>query len=69
MRNWKRYKEAKRLRDSGLTLKAIGEAMNVSATRVQRMLMDLERRERRNAPATPLPQETRGTDHEHQERY
>jgi hypothetical protein len=49
MRDWKRYEEAKRLRDTGLTLKATGAALGVSGARVRDMLATLERRERRRA--------------------
>lgn len=49
MRDWKRYEEAKRLRDTGLTLKATGAALGVSVTRVSTMLAQLELRERHRA--------------------
>lgn len=58
MRNWQRYEEAKRLRDTGLTLKATGALLGVSGPRVRDMLATLERRERGRAfeaenPRTP----------------
>lgn len=49
MRDWKRYEEAKRLRDTGLTLKATGAVLGVSGGRVREMLTALERRERSRA--------------------
>ena len=49
MRDWKRYEEAKRLRDTGLTLKATGAVLGVSGGRVREMLAVLERRERSRA--------------------
>ena len=45
MRNWKKYEEAKNLRDTGLTLKAIGAVLGVSGARVGEMLSTLKRRE------------------------
>ncbi|CAB4159773.1 hypothetical protein UFOVP726_9 [uncultured Caudovirales phage] len=48
-RDWSRYEEAKRLRDSGLTLKQTGEAIGVSGNRVRQMLKALERREEYDA--------------------
>jgi len=49
MRDWKRYEEAKRLRDTGLTLKATGALLGVSGNRVRDMLGTLERRDRQIA--------------------
>lgn len=43
MRDWTRYEEAKSLRESGLTLKQVGEALGVSAGRAKQMLEDLRR--------------------------
>ena len=45
MRDWTRYEEAKRLRDSGLTLNEAGEALGVSRSRVYEMLGMLKRRD------------------------
>lgn len=45
MRDWKRYEEAKRLRDSGLTFKAVGEALGVGADRARDLVKAQERRE------------------------
>lgn len=47
MRNWGKYEEAKRLRDTGLTIKAIGAVLGVSGGRVGEMLSTLKRREDR----------------------
>ena len=55
MRDWKRYEEAKRLRDTGLTLKATGAALGISAARVRDMLAALERRERQLAREAENP--------------
>ena len=55
MRDLKRYEEAKRLRDTGLTLKATGVAMGVSAARVGDMLSFLRRIERRAAQLAENP--------------
>lgn len=45
MKDWKRYEEAQRLRDSGLTIKAVGEALGVGPTATRRMLVAIHRRE------------------------
>jgi hypothetical protein len=45
-KDWKRHEEAKRLRDSGMTLKAVGAVLGVGAERVRNMLGDIERRDR-----------------------
>lgn len=49
MRDWSRYEEAKRLRDSGLSLDAIGAELGVGASRVREMLKFLARKEREEA--------------------
>ena len=43
MRDWTRYEEAKRLRDSGRTMREIGQALGVSPGRASQMLEDLRR--------------------------
>lgn len=50
-----RYEKAKRLRDTGLTLKAIGAELGVSSTRVRQMLEELERRAWRAEHPQPEP--------------
>ena len=55
MRDWKRYEEAKRLRDTGLTLKATGAAPGVCGDTVRYMLASLERREKSRVWATENP--------------
>lgn len=44
MRDWTRYEEAKRLRDSGMTFKAVGEALGVSAARARDLVRGQENR-------------------------
>ena len=55
MRDWKRYEEAKRLRDTGLTFKAVGAALGVSAERAREMVALQVRRERQLAWAAENP--------------
>jgi hypothetical protein len=50
-----RYEEARRLRNTGLTLKAVGAALGVSGERVRSMLNSLEREERRSAKEAADP--------------
>ena len=50
MKNWKRHEEARRLRDSGMTLKAVGEEIGLSDSRVWTMLVQLEIRDRLGEP-------------------
>ena len=45
MRDWKRYEEAKRLRDTGLTFKAVGAALGVGVERARQMVASYARRE------------------------
>lgn len=49
MRNWARYEEAKRLRDTGMTLMEVGASMGISATRVRDMLASLQRKKESDA--------------------
>ena len=44
MKDWSRYEEAKRLRDSGMTYKDVGERMGVSSTRAREMVISMERK-------------------------
>ena len=40
MRDWTRYEEAKSLRESGLTLKQVGEALGVSVVVAESVVTD-----------------------------
>jgi hypothetical protein len=55
MRDWKRYDEAKSLRDAGLTLKEVGAALGVSGSRAREMLETVARRERQLAEEAEDP--------------
>jgi len=49
MKNIERYYEARRLRDSGLTLKATGQKMGLSGARIREMVWKLNKMEEREA--------------------
>jgi hypothetical protein len=55
MRDWKRYEEAKRLRDTGLTLKETGAALGVCGDTVRNMLAKLKSREKVSVWAAENP--------------
>lgn len=55
MRDWTRYENAKKLRDAGMTFKAVGVELCVSVERARQMVAAQERRERRIAVEAENP--------------
>lgn len=49
-RDWSRHREAKRLKDSGFTLDAVGQELGVSTERVRQLLDQLERHDKYSPP-------------------
>lgn len=49
MKDWSRYEEARALRDSGLSLKAVGQRLGISGSRVASMLRQLARKQAQDA--------------------
>lgn len=62
MRDWTRHEKAKKLRDSGMTFKAVGEALGVGAARASDMVRMQERREAYQAYRAEHPEPTKWFD-------
>jgi len=56
--DWDRYYEAKKLRDSGLTYKLIGDKLGVCGNRARQMVIRAERREEKIQYLREHPEET-----------
>lgn len=53
MRDWTKAEEAKRLRERGLTFRAVGEVLGCSANHARQLVLKIERRDRELAIGRP----------------